>query len=691
MPTSAALHSDVLVLGGGFAGTRCAQRLERLLPAERTITLISSENYFVFQPLLPEVVGASLEPGHVISPLRHLLRRTRVVRGEVCQIDLTPADGGTAGTVTVRADGVDEAVTFAATHIVLALGSIVDVSRIPGMAEQSFMMKNVADALTLRHAIIRRLECAVLEPDAEDRRALLTFVVVGGGFSGVETAAEMHDLVHGAMRFFPSLATEIKTVICVHSREQILPELDSRLGDYALRLLRKRGLVFRLGERTRAASREGIYLANGELIPTRTIVCTVGNAPNPILKDLGATVDGRLQADQHLRLQGRDAVWVLGDCAVVPDGHGGIAPPTAQFATRQGEVAAQNIAATLRGQPLRAFRHKSLGQLATLGHMNAVAALGRLRISGFLAWWLWRTVYLMKLPRFERKLRVMIDWTLNVFFPRDLNALDLAPTDRHAPIHLEAGETLFRQGDPSAAFYVVDSGRIELTRCDDQGCVQANDLLGPGDHFGEGSLLRGGFRHTTALAVEPTTVLSFPAREFRSLTKSFLGLRRLLEATSRRFQPARSIIPAWVSAAHLQVPLGQVMSQPVVTMPQDATFKECLGRFLAHKFNCFPLVDPTGQIAGLVTSTDLFAALRRDVDLGQPLLTIATVNVQCLSATDPIERAVEVMRRRNLKHVVITDADRKIVGLVSMKDILALILSDAPAVTGEPAVSRRRS
>lgn len=681
MPTTNALHTDVMVLGGGFAGTRCAHRLERLLPRERTITLVSSENYFVFQPLLPEVVGASLDPSHVISPLRHLLRRTRVVRGEVCQVDLAPIGTAGAGSVTIRADGIDEPVVFTAAHLVLALGSVVDVSRIPGMAEQSLLMKNVADALALRHAIIKRLECAVLEPDPAERQALLTFVVVGGGFSGIETAAEMHDLVQGAMKFFPTLATAAKRVVCVHARDRILPELDARLGDYALRLLQKRGIEFRLQEKTRAASREGVYLDSGELIAARTIVCTIGNAPHPILRDLA--VEGRLPADEYLHLQGRDNVWALGDCALIPDGHGGNCPPTAQFATRQGDVAARNITASLRHAPLQKFKHKSLGQLATLGHMNAVAALGRLRMSGFLAWWMWRTIYLLKLPRFDRKLRVMIDWTLNLFFPRDLNALDFAPANRHATIHLEAGEELFHQGDQSAAFYVVDSGRMKLTRCDEQGRVQGDDLLGPGDHFGEGSLLRGGFRATTAVAVEPTTVLSFPAREFRTLTKSFLGLRQLLETTSRRFQPAASIIPAWVPATHLQMPVSEVMSSPVVTMNQDATLEQCLTAFVACRFNCFPIVDTTGRLVGLVTSTDLFGALRRDVDLQQPLPTIATANVQHLGADDPIERAVEIMRRRNVKHVVVTDAEQQVVGLVSMKDILALILTESPkAVAG---------
>ena len=673
--------TDVLILGGGFAGTRCAQRLERLLPKDHTITLVSSENYFVFQPLLPEVVGASLSPSHVISPLRHLLRRTQVVRGDVADIRLEPNGSEHGGVVTVTAEGVDERISFRARHLVLALGSIVDVRRIPGMAEHSLMMKNVADALTLRHTIITRLERAVLEPDPAERAALLTFVVVGGGFSGVETAAEIHDLVRGARKYFPALAGEQPRVVCVHSRDRILPELDERLGAHALRVLQKRGVQFRLQARTRAASREGVYLDDGELIATRTIVCTIGNAPHPALQHVATAVEGRLPADAFLRLSGHDRVWALGDCAHVPDGHGGIAPPTAQFATREGDVAGTNIAAALRSQPLRPFRHKSQGQLATLGHLNAVAAVGPLRITGFLAWWLWRTIYLAKLPRFERKLRVVIDWTLNLFFPRDLNALALAPSQGHATIHLEAGETLFHQGDPSAAFYVIESGKILLSRCDETGCEVASDALGPGEHFGEGSLLRRAVRATTAIAAEPTTVLSFPAREFTTLTNCFRGLRKLLDATSRRFQPAKSILPAWVPASRLQAPVRTIMTSSVVTMPPGATLQDCIGALLDKRINAFPLVDAKGQLCGLVTSTDLFSALRSDVEMQQPLQSFATANVQCTAADAPIERAVEIMRRRDVKHVVVVDGDQRVVGIVSIKDVLRLVLDEAKQPT----------
>ena len=672
--------ADVLVLGGGFAGVRCAQRLERLLPKDRTITLVASENYFVFQPLLPEVVGASLSPSHVISPLRHLLRRTHVVRGDIGRVELAPNGTGLAGSATVTADGVEEAVRFTAKHLVLALGSIVDVSRIPGMAEHALMMKNVADALLLRHTILTRLERAMLEPDADDRAALLTFVVVGGGFSGVETAAEINDLVRSAVRFFPAITKERLRVVCVHSRDHILPELDKRLGAHALKVLQKRGVEFRLDTKTRAASPQGVYLGSGELIPARTIVCTVGNAPHPLLKELAtADASGRLPTDAQLRLLGHDRVWAIGDCAANPDGYGAVSPPTAQWASRQGEVAGRNIDATLRGRPLQAVRHKNQGQLATLGHMNAVAAVGPFRITGVLAWWLWRTIYLAKLPRFERKLRVVIDWTLNLFFPRDLNALAIGVTQGHAKVHLEAGETLFHQGDPSAAFYVIESGQMRLTRCDAKGICVGSDALGPGEHFGEGSLLRGGARETTAVAIAPTTVLRFASREFTTLTHCFGALRKLLEASSRRFQPADAIVPDWVPTERLQLPVHEIMTKAVLTLPPDTTLRRCLEVFLAKRFNAFPLADGDGKLAGLVTSTDLFSALRRDADLEQPLRAIATAQVQCVSADEPMARAIEIMRRRDVKHVVVTDAEQRVVGIVSIKDVIARMLADAPA------------
>ncbi|MBK8095551.1 MAG: FAD-dependent oxidoreductase [Planctomycetes bacterium] len=678
MAELSAVPDDVLVLGGGFAGIACARRLERRLPRGSRVTLVSNENHFVFQPLLPEVVGANIDPSHVITPIRHLLRRTRVACGEIVAI-APPGASRELASVTVRTQGTGTEVTFTARRLVLALGSVVDVSKIPGMAEHSLPMKNVADALRLRHTILRRLEQAVLEPEAAARRALLTFVVVGGGFSGVETAAEIHDLLRSVRRFFPTLRDEALRVLVVHGRDRILPELHERLSAYALASLQRRGVEFVLQEKTKAVSAQGVWLGSGKLLPARTVVCTIGNAPHPLLLRVCQLQDGRVVTDECLRVPCHDGVYAIGDCARSPDGHGGIAPPTAQFAQRQGTCVADAIVAEISGKRPRPFAHRSQGQLATLGHRNAVAMIGGMRIAGFFAWWLWRTIYLLKLPRLERRLRVVIDWTLNLFFPRDLNALDPAPTKSHDQVHLEAGETLFRQGDPSSAFYVVERGCIELVRCDDDGNMVGRDELGPGAHFGEGSLLRRGVRSTTATALASSEVLVFPAREFLRLAGSFRGLRDLLTTTSRRFQPIDQVLPNWVPAGLLADPVREHMTAPVFTLAATATLRAALHEFLARKVNAFPIVDAQQRLAGVVTNHELFAALRGDRELEAPLTGLLRP-AQAVGVDDAMACAIEAMRRHDCQHVVVIDDDRQVVGMLSMKDVLRELLGAAPAV-----------
>ena len=664
--------SRILILGGGFAGVYCARRLEKLLPTAR-ITLVNDENYFVFQPLLPEVVGASLEPAHVISPLRHLLRRTEVVKGSVTGIDLAAQ----SVEVTERESG--ERANFHADRLVLALGSIVDVSRTPGMTEHALLMKNLADALELRQTLIARLERAVLTSAPEERSALLTFVVVGGGFSGVETAAEMLDLVRDARRFYPQLAGEKPRVVVVEGRDRVLGELDARLGRFAQKQLEQRGMEFRLDTRTRAVSAEHVYFENGERIATRTVVCTIGNSPHPSVRSLGFACErGRVCTDEFLRVRGSESVWAIGDCAWSEDGYGQIAPPTAQFACRQGQAAAANIARSLAGEALVAFRYRSVGQLATLGHLNAVAQLGPLRFSGFFAWWLWRTIYLAKLPTIQRRLRVVIDWTFRLFFPRDLTVVDLQPTTGLAQVHLEAGETLFRQGDPSAAFYVVQSGCIELTQQDESGALCLREQLTSGAHFGEGSLLGSRVRRTTATATEPTTVLAYRAKDFDALVPRFPAFRRMLEGTASRFQIARELIPKAVPRAVLGASVRTLMARPPITLPSTATLRTGLEEMTRRPFGCWPLLDTQERLIGVITLTDLFYSLRKDVDLDQPLLEFATRKVVTVGPEDPVERAIELMRRYGIKHMPVADAERRVVGMLSFRDLVRVLLQAAP-------------
>jgi NADH dehydrogenase len=665
---------DVLILGGGFAGVYAAKRLEKVLPRDARITLVNNENYFVFQPLLAEVVGASLEPTHVISPLRHMLKHTRVVRGTVLAIEPDPRR------VEICELESGKCTWLEGQHIVLALGSIVDASKTPGMAEHALLMKNLADALRLRQAVVSRLERAVLEPDAAEREALLTFVVVGGGFSGVETAAEMLDLVKGSIRYYPRLEAVPLRVIVVEGRDHVLGELDRELGNFARKLLEKRGMQFRLETRTKAVSADSVYLTSGEVIRARTVVCTIGNAPHPAITSLSLSCErGRIVTDEHLRVTGHERIWAIGDCACNPDGYGKVSPPTAQFAVRQGTCAADNIARALRGEALRPFRHRSQGQLATLGHLNAVAQIGPFRISGFLAWWLWRTTYLLKLPRFERKLRVVIDWTLRLFFPRDLTVVDVKPTTGLTHIHLEEGETLFTQGDPSAAFYVVESGSIELVQRDAQGEVVLREVLGKGAHFGEGSLLGNRIRRTTATALASTSVISFYAKDFDELLTHFTAFRAMLERTSSRFREASELLPSELSTSELARPVEEIMASPAITLPSTATLREGLAEMARRPFGCWPIVDESGRLCAIAALSDLQRSLRSSIPLDEALIKFATPRVQTVGPHEPLSRCIELMRRHAIKHLPVVDHEHRPIGMVSLRDLVRHLLGTVAA------------
>ncbi len=659
---------DVAVAGGGFAGVACARRLERLLPKPYRIALVSSENYFLFQPLLPEVVGASLEPTHVVSPLRHLLKRTHILRAEVTGIELPAGDG--AIQLHCAVDDLTR-IPLQTDRLVLALGSVVDVGRFPGMAEHALLMKSVGDALALRDRAIERLERAAVEPDPAQRAGWLQFVVVGAGFSGVETAAELHDLLRAVRRYYPPLQRIEPSVTVVEATDRVLPELDPRLAAHAQRVLARRGVRFELQAPVRAVAAEGVHLADGRLLPARTVVCTIGNSPHAVLRALGLRLErGRLCVEPTLRVPGQHQLWAIGDCAQVPDGHGGIAPPTAQFATRQGDRAARNLAAAMAGRAERPFRHRSLGQLASLGHFQAVAALGRLRVTGIFAWWLWRTVYLLKLPRLDRKLRVVVDWTLRLFFPRDLTVISPRRSQPVTHLHLQRDEILFRQGDPSTAFYVVADGAIELTQRDGAGRVLLQETLRSGDHFGEGSLLGKRTRQTTARALEPTTVLAFGASGFDSVVGRFRRLRELLQRTSTRFRPASELLARDPGAAWLERPVGEVMRSPAVTLGPTATLGEALAAGDEHGFASFPVVGADGALLGICTRTDLHAALARGLGLRERVTEFCTAQVRTVEAGAPARLALERMRRHDVKRLVVVDSAGRVAGIVSLRDLL---------------------
>ena len=415
------MHSErrrhILILGGGFAGLAVALELEKGLARDPSveITLVNRENFSLFTPMLHEVAASDLDLTAIVNPARKMLRHVRFFAGEVDQIDLEQKS-------VVVSHGFDHhSHTLVFDSLVLALGSVTNLYGIPGLQEHALTMKSLGDAMRLRNHLIAHLEeadsecCRVKEPR-------VTFVVAGGGFAGVETVAAINDFVRGALRSYPNLTEGMLRVVLVHSGPAILPELKEQLGIYAEQKLRERKVEIRLNTKVEGFSGSTVQLSDGTAIATNTLVWTAGASPHPLIETIVCEKErGRLRVNEYLEIAGRPGIWALGDCAAIPDGQkGGFHPPTAQHALREAKVVAHNVIASVHGKPKKRFAFSTIGQLATIGRRTGVANILGINFSGFAAWWLWRTIYLSKLPGFEKKLRVAFDWTLDLIFSKDL-------------------------------------------------------------------------------------------------------------------------------------------------------------------------------------------------------------------------------------------------------------------------------
>ena len=430
----------IVILGGGFGGLKTAECLERELlgHAAVSISLVSETNALLFTPMLAEVAGSSLEPSHISVPLRSSLRRTHFVRGRVNRVDFEKRvvildRAGTEVGESSRALEYD--------HLVFALGAVSNYLNLTNVEKLAFDFKTLLDAIRIRNHVIEMFERADRETDSDSRKRLLTFVVAGGGFAGVELAGSLNDFAHGILPDYRNLDADELCVTLVHARDRILPELSETLAVYALEKMKQRGVAFRLGERLVDAQPGFVILGDGK-IATETLVWTAGTAPNHLIKTLAMPTNARgaILVDSTLAVSTLPGVWALGDCAAVTDSKTGkLCPPTAQFALREAAIVAKNIGATLRGAAASPFHFNSLGSLCVIGHQTACAELRipfastrSFRFSGLLAWFLWRGIYLSKLPGIERKTRVLMAWTLELFFPRDIiQTIELGGKDNH--------------------------------------------------------------------------------------------------------------------------------------------------------------------------------------------------------------------------------------------------------------------
>ena len=412
------MKKKVYILGGGFGGLYSALELERRLGRELDIdiTLVNRDNFFLFTPMLHEVAASDLELTTIVNPMRKLLNKVQLFAGEVEHIDLpnsrlTLAHGFKRHSHTVPYD-----------QLVLALGSIANFHDLPGLAERAITMKSLGDAVALRNRLIAHLEEADTDCAQAEREPLLTFVVAGGGFAGVETIAAVNDFLRQALPLYRNLHEKTLRLVLVHPGMFLLPELGEELGRYAQAKLEKRGIQIILNTRVSAVSDDSVTLTNGIIIRSATIIWTAGTTPNPLLGALPCSKDhGRVVVNDYLHIPDFPNVWAIGDCAVVIDKRTGRpCPPTAQHALRQGRVAAHNIVAAIRGRSAKKFSFRTLGQMAAIGQRAGVADVLGVKFSGFLAWWLWRTIYLTKLPGWDRKVRVALQWTLDVIFSKDV-------------------------------------------------------------------------------------------------------------------------------------------------------------------------------------------------------------------------------------------------------------------------------
>jgi len=507
---------QILILGGGFAGVYTARCLERLLrPGEVSITLVNRENYWVYQPMLPEVISGSIGLTNVVSPIRRLCPRTNLVMREVEDIDLKNK------MVSVSPGFRPRQLKLSYDYLVIALGNITSYYGMPGMMENAMPFRTLADAMALRNHLIHVLEEADVEEDPEHRAKLMTFVVGGGGFSGVEVMAELNDFVHSVKRNYMRLRDQPHRCVIVQSGERILPEMAEPLALFAQKILRKRGTEIILKDRLAAATSEKAILKSGKEIPCKTIISTVPSALPPLIEKLDCAKErGKLLVDTGLALRGYEGqVWALGDCAYVHTVAGSVAPPTAQHAIREATTAAINIATAVHGGKQARFAFEGLGTLGSLGHGSAVAQVFGLKVSGLTAWFLWRCIYLMKMPGINRKVRIATDWLLHILFPPDLAQTKIAFESGIKNQHFEPDEVVFNHGDLGDSVYVIESGECEVLR-EENHELKLLATLRTGDYFGEMAVLFDKTRNATIKAKTALNVLLISKADFDRLRRS---------------------------------------------------------------------------------------------------------------------------------------------------------------------------
>ncbi len=514
------LAHDVLILGGGHAGVRAARQLiRRQRPGERLdVALVSRDNVELWHGLMPQMLANTVQPEHVVVPLREVLKGVSIYVYEIREIDLehqrVTIDRGT--------DGEELILTY--RTLVLAMGSTIDLSRFPGMLEHALPTKTIGDFVHVRNQVIGMLEAASEQSDASVREEQLTFVVAGAGFAGVEVASEIDELVGLSLPLYPHLSRPQLRIISVDPGTRVLPSMSERVSAMAYENLTRRGIEVRLGTAVASASAHDVRLSNGEVIASRNLIATAGTGINPVVQPLAVNfVRGRILCDEFGRVSGWPGVFAAGDVAAIPDSHRTPYPPTVTFAIAAGESVGMNVLATLRGEPLRRIEHESVAQVGIMSRRYAVAQIRGWAVQGRLGVLAGRLLFLSYMPNWRRRGRLLLDWLTSCLFGRDVTELQMDRTSGLSRMRFKAGDEIVRAGELGNRFYVITDGEVEIIDRRDRARVLGR--LGPGEHFGEIALSQGVRRTASVRAAKDTGVIAMDRSDFRLLSESVPALR----------------------------------------------------------------------------------------------------------------------------------------------------------------------
>ncbi len=684
----------VVIVGGGFAAVEFAGTLRRQLKtSDFEIMVFSRENHMVFHPLLADVAGASINPDAAAAPLRQMLKRVQCRTEPVQRIDLA------ANEITYD-DGTSVPARLHYDHLVMACGAESNLGIIPGMKENAFAFKVMRDAVDLRQHIVGQMEQAEGASDHELRRYHLSFIVVGAGFSGVEVAGEINELVRSSTRFYRNFKEEDVVVTVVHSQDQVLPEVAPTLREFARKKMEKNGITILLNTKAVAATQEGVTLDGGKLLRGGTIICTIGTAVAPLVKNLDVPKErGRIRTTPDMRIEGQTNAWALGDCAYIINAvDNKPSPTTAQFAVRQGRQAAMNLARVVRGEPIKPFSFKELGQLCSIGGYQAVAEMFGMRVSGFPAWFMWRGIYLLKLPTWSRRFKVALDWGWDLIFPRDLSFLNSDSTETITHGYYRAGDFILRQGEAARTFSIIEDGEVETLRVT-EGNAEATivAVLGKGDFFGEAALMGNPVHDSSVRARSAVRLLQLGSELFAQLAGASQPFRDLLsKAVTQRSGDSWRRLPlgkVLLSGERLETFLD---SLPAKMLTVDTTFGEAVIALNESVSGEMLILDAQKRLWGRLDRDELFDVIAR-IAMGpmekrgdiprRKLSEVLIANPLYITASDSILMATTTMLDHKISWlpVVHSKDDLRPIGCLRAEKIASRVVEKVGAATAGQA------